>query len=312
MKALGIYFVAVGHFFPPDYFYVFTFNVPVFFVVAGFLCKKEADAGTFWRKLWYNLILPMLIISVVNFAYNCSIALRIGTFTMASVPRFVVNVLTGMHDGVKECWFIYTLMLIKIAYQYSRRGVFFGLAVLLLAVAWVYNNYDFGYPEFRTSFSNSIANSALSLPFFALGVALQGHRSALTHLGGKLQLGLLFVVAIVVMVVAAQLNGDCVWMCVCTYGNSMVWFLVGAVAGTVGVYALSRLLGRAPSFVVIISCGTILILGFHIHFIDLLRKFTSESYADYALAALVVLLFVPIIVLAKRYFPLILGKYRLK
>jgi hypothetical protein len=55
----------------------------------------------------------------------------------------------------------------------------------------------------------------------------------------------------------------------------------------------------------------ILILGFHGLLISLFRKFFQVSIADFGLAALIVAVFVPIIMLAEKYFPLILGKYRI-
>lgn len=42
MKAIGMYFIVAGHFFPIGYKYIYVFNVPLFFILSGFLCKKEA------------------------------------------------------------------------------------------------------------------------------------------------------------------------------------------------------------------------------------------------------------------------------
>lgn len=44
MKAWGMYFIVLGHFFSIGSAYVYVFNVPLFFIVSGFLYKY--DKGT--------------------------------------------------------------------------------------------------------------------------------------------------------------------------------------------------------------------------------------------------------------------------
>ena len=67
MKAIGIGLIVYGHFFSLYDIYVYVFSVPLFFLISGFLCKKESDDKVFWKKLWYNLITPMLIICTINY-----------------------------------------------------------------------------------------------------------------------------------------------------------------------------------------------------------------------------------------------------
>ena len=43
MKTIGIYFIVLGHFFSIGYKFIYVFNVPLFFLISGFLCKKEKD-----------------------------------------------------------------------------------------------------------------------------------------------------------------------------------------------------------------------------------------------------------------------------
>ena len=41
MKALGMYLIVAGHFFSVGDKYLYIFSVPVFFVISGFLNKRE-------------------------------------------------------------------------------------------------------------------------------------------------------------------------------------------------------------------------------------------------------------------------------
>ena len=62
MKAIGIVLIVYGHFFSFYNRYVYVFSVPLFFVISGFLCRRETDTKLFWKKLWYNLVVPLLLI----------------------------------------------------------------------------------------------------------------------------------------------------------------------------------------------------------------------------------------------------------
>ena len=64
MKAIGMFFIVLGHFFPPYISaWIYTFNVPLFFFVSGFLAKKEDNWGFFWNKNMKGLIIPFLLLS---------------------------------------------------------------------------------------------------------------------------------------------------------------------------------------------------------------------------------------------------------
>ena len=52
MKAIGIGLIVYGHFFSLYDIYVYVFNVPMFFLISGFLCKKESANRIFWEKVY--------------------------------------------------------------------------------------------------------------------------------------------------------------------------------------------------------------------------------------------------------------------
>ena len=97
----------------------------------------------------------------------------------------------------------------------------------------------------------------------------------------------------------------------CCYGGNIFLFLVGAIAGTVTIWAMSKLFGCAPKAVVVISRGTIIILGFHKILIDLVWTFYTPSVLVVVFAILILLLLIPIVIVTENYFPLMAGKYRI-
>ena len=120
---------------------------------------------------------------------------------------------------------------------------------------------------------------------------------------------MIFIVSLLIVYYCGKSNGY-VWMYKCGYGGNFFMFLVGGIAGSGCVFCVSKLIGHSPKFVTTISKGTILILGFNLHLIPLFRTIPCCSFADYFFAAIIVAIFYPIIMMAEKYFPLILGKYR--
>lgn len=305
MKSIGIYFIVLGHFFSIGDIYVYVFSVPLFFIISGFLCKPEKDTSVFLRKTWYNLIVPMLIISLLVFAYSSLLQARHGTFEPLSIAKFVMYVLAGMHNGVHECWFVYTLVITKVIYQYCHSGkANILLPLLFLLGAYVYNRHSLPW------MSNSYLNVCTAYPFFILGTYLRTYRNSLDCITNKLHLGIIFAISLSIVYICGKYNGY-VYMYICGYGGDIFIFLTGGIAGSIAVFAVSKLFHTCPAFIMTISKGTIIILGFHIRIIPFIRRVAPDTTLwDYAFAALIVIAFVPLIIISEKYFPLILGKYR--
>lgn len=236
MKALGIYLVVLGHFNTVGNQFVYVFHVPLFFVISGFLCKRECDGRLFWQKLWYNLAVPFLSLSVL------------------------------------------------------------------------YNHYDLSGTPFFLKAPNVIVNICTAFPFFALGIFLHKYKMRLREWDNKLMLLATFVCGLSLMVVCYHFNGF-VALFRCDYGDHLLLFLIGGVAGTMMVFASSKLLGGAPKVVEIISRGTIIILGLHINAVLLIQE-ACPVWLALLYAVMIIMVLVPVIILIERYFPLMAGKYR--
>ena len=167
MKTIGIYFIVLGHFFPLGDKYIYAFSVPLFFVISGFLCKKEPEHRVFWKKIFSNLIIPMLIIVSVNFLYDCMLALiKGGIDERCNVIKWGIKLCLGFHGALGNCWFIYTLVVMKIVFQISSNKIFYAIVVLCILLSYIYNAY---LPSLLPS-SNSIVNVTTAFPFFGIGM----------------------------------------------------------------------------------------------------------------------------------------------
>ena len=312
MKALGIYLMVLGHFYSVGEKFIYVFHVPLFFAISGFLNKKEVDSQVFWKKLWYNLAVPMLIMAVINFVYHSILQFFNGSFSPADAYWFVRNVAFGMVSGFDTLWFVFTLMMLKIIFQYCfSRKLFYSLSVVMMVLAYVYNHIDLSGLPFFLKEPNAIIDLCTAYPFFAFGVLMRNYKEMINALNNKAMLVAAFACGLLLVALCGTYNGYVGVYC-CNYGGNIFLFLVGAVAGTVMIWALSKLFGSAPKPINIISRGTIVILGFHKILIDLVWAFAAPSVWDVVFAALILLLFIPFIIATEKYFPLLAGKYRIK
>lgn len=261
----------------------------------------------------------MVIISSIIFLYNWVLLFEANHFTiieainvgMISFIRFLKDVLLGYHAGIHECWFVYTLCICKVIYQFCpKKSIFYAFGVVCLLVAYVYNQVSLSHHINIYEEPNSIVNVCVAYPFFAIGVCFRKYREYLDKVRNFIILGVIIICSLLFVYLSAY-NNDKVFMYVCGYGRNIPWFLIGGIAGSICIYGISKMFVSAPYIVEHISKGTILILGFHIYIIPLIRSLYKNVVFDFLSAFIIVLLFVPIIIFAEKHLPLLIGKYRL-
>lgn len=257
----------------------------------------------------------MFIISFLNFLYyNRSFIIIDNASDLIHLFKlaigFIFSGCLGMWSILRECWFIYTLVVIKIIYQYcgsNKTNIMF--SVFFLFCAYLTSKYQLQSYLYSP---NSIVNVFTAYPFFIIGNYAKHYKDVINNLNNKIHLLHLFSLSLVIVFLCGKFN-EPVWMFICGYGSNFFLFIVGGISGTVSVFSISKLLGSCPKHVIIVSTGTILILGFHMHLIGVMRIFFADpSLLDFLLAAIIVCAFIPLIIFFERYFPLIIGKLRIK
>ena len=266
MKAIGIVLIAYGHFFSLFDRYVYVFSVPLFFVISGFLCKIESDTKVFWKKLWYNLVVPLLLICVLNYLIAAVKGLLSDNYPLPANPLlFLWNMSIGLHSAVGGLWFVYTLIILKIILQFTSRAYLHFLWFVAFAVlAYVHNHYDvslFGIHPSKLVWS--IPDTFVSYPFFIIGYGLRHWKEQISAYKPN-KYTICWIVISLLLVFLCGHHHEYVFMVVCGYGDNFLLFLLGGMAGSAFIYFLSKLLDNLRwRFITDISLGTIIILGPH-------------------------------------------------
>lgn len=318
-KTLSIFAIVWGHCFPEGLCgFIYAFNVPVFFIISGYLCHREASFGKCFDKTLHNLIIPYFILAAIKVAGPVIKHIGDGEWIWS-----VAAVLGGFHSlndapGCSNLWFVYSLVIVKLLFQVSSGKRDIALAMACLAGAVVYN--DILHLEWRWAVSNCL----LAYPFFVIGNSLRD-KDILQRLvtsarqyryGAALAAALLIAVTYIV----GTQNGQAK-LYMGQYANNVGLFAVGALTGSMAVFVLSALLdGVRLKITRVISSGTIVILVFHRELLHPLLKEIGKTDISSLLtvntlvfvsAVIVVMAFYPIILLVKRFIPIVLGRRKM-
>lgn len=320
MKAIAMFFIIAGHLRVPGFKYIYVFSVPCFFIISGFLSRVIPNAREFWSKLWYYLVVPMLLLFLINQVINVAVLVVNDGFSWNYLWKTCLLAIIGMHGenyaagGLAELWFVYTLILCKVLLQYmpQKRKRLWLLVIntffLLLAICFTICGFNL---------YNAFVNVLLAMPFFCLGNYLSQFKTVLSNPSRKV-LVILLLLGMLAIFVCGYFN-DIVMLYNCSYGSSLLLCLIGGVLGSGLVYASSFLLRNyLVGIVNVIGGGTIIILGLHQWVIALFGVILRNMHVVLpnrlflVLEALIVLcVFIPIIIFCKKHFPLLYGKLRL-
>ena len=319
MKVLGMLTIVWGHCFPKGMdTFLYAFNVPLFFLISGYLTRRESSMHICFNKCLHNLIIPYFILAFIKaagpFFKHLSDGQSIWTF---------LGILGGFHsiNGIVGCnnlWFVYSLILIKLLYQSWATNHLRKIIMLLVAVC---GTLIYNYLELNWMWA--VTNIFLALPFFIIGNWFSSEgKNRFNSLLDRLRTikWYFLLLAVVLLAVITWIIGyfnDCAYLFEGQYGRFFPLFIVGATTGSLMVFFLSVILdnfnGKALR---VISSGTIVILVFHRELLHSLIKWISqqefsilaENIMIFLAACVVMLVFIPIILIVKRLFPIVLGK----
>lgn len=318
-KTLSIFAIVWGHCFPEGLCgFIYAFNVPVFFIISGYLCHREASFGKCFDKTLHNLIIPYFILAAIKVAGPVIKHIGDGEWIWS-----VAAVLGGFHSlndapGCSNLWFVYSLVIVKLLFQVSSGKRDIALAMACLAGAVVYNNIL--HLEWRWAVSNCL----LAYPFFIIGNSLRDkdilQRLVTSARQYRYVAALAAALLIAVTYIVGTQNGQAK-LYMGQYANNIVLFAVGALTGSMAVFVLSALLdGVRLKITRVISSGTIVILVFHRELLHPLLKEIGKTDISSLLtvntlvfvsAVIVVMAFYPIILLVKRFIPIVLGRRKM-
>ena len=149
-KVIAIWFIILGHFFPGVIkSFIYSFHVPIFFFISGFLTTHEPNNKIFWEKTRKKLIFPYLYINIINFIIYYFLQDVFGIDSKKfNVVGWGFNILCGIQGldspnnalGCSETWFIYTLICIKIIIHFVKKRYYLYLIFGSVIISFLFKS----------------------------------------------------------------------------------------------------------------------------------------------------------------------------
>lgn len=309
MKVCAILSIIWGHFFSSGHLYLYVFSVQVFCVISGFLYKKSPEWKTCIQKCFWQLFVPTVIMSIMMHLEAYFRCLALEKQYEISWPWFFEWLLLGHRWCMGPCWYFYSLIVMRLIMQLlpEKRWVY-AISFVLLSSGAIYLHV-IGFEA-----SNANINVLLCMPFFLIGVFLKPLKPILSNLHNFYIEILLFVISIFLVILCGNYNGY-VWMYLNGFGNNYALYILGGIAGSCMLYAISLLLSRIPQQTIVqtLSKGSILVIGLHIVIVRRLTQLPNRNWLeDLIFSVLILFCFYVLIRIAELFFPILLGRYTIK
>lgn len=316
-KAIGMVLVVLGHSRGlPDFLVtlIFSFHVPLFFFISGFLIKPgKLDAAIVRnaKKVLQTLAIPYCLFFLLAFLYWLATR-NIGAKALLSAGQAwylpIVGLFTGLESDLfvdPPLWFFPCLIMTAITYHASRKFLTLTMATCLFAALGFVITLFWKDSPYRLPLS--LDSMWVALSFYAVGQYVREKNFFSNIKPGYLFL--VFIIAAALLVYATGFNGK-VDFANMHFGRLPALYMLTALLGIIAAFAVSALF-PVSTMSAWISKNTLTIFPVHFIFLSLIRGVMVSLHAipgDYAYgtewslvsSALSILFCVPLVVFLRR------------
>lgn len=316
-KSIGIFLVVLCH--TPQYstfenLFFCSFQMPLFFILSGYLHTNSNTFGNAVKKYWNTLIIPYLLFQVVFYPY-WYIVQRYDGHNVSTLYTALIEPVLRCLIGIPinaVTWFLIALLIIKLyaniilSKKYSLELTLISCIIAIATRYFMYMHND------AVKISYAIDSMIIFLPFFFLGYFTKKYSILPRILNRKWKLYL--VVTITLLASCTLLMTECK-----NYTYILLLFYLKGISGSLGILCLCMILNNIKlNIVYTISNGTILIFGIHWMFIGSFNFFLKrilEIHGEIHYSTPIALLIAGgivwinyyLILICKKHFPIILG-----
>lgn len=265
LKAFGILLVVAGHMDsmnPHLGIYIYSFHMPLFFFISGFLFHPERYQGPkeFITRKLSTLILPYFFFFCLTYGFFIFVNNFIDgiPFTLSSLFSVLLAMVHAHNEYLNfllngVLWFLPCLFLVEIEFyfiSFLKRGILLVVIVFLFGLGIVLGH---GFEHIPWSFDISL----IALLFYYLGFFLKEKISSLDDHFKPV----IIISEIIISLVFCYLNGR-VLMGADDYGKNILYFILSAQAGMIYLTILTTYT-RANKILSYLGANTLIILGLH-------------------------------------------------
>lgn len=302
-KAIAITLVVFGHLRSDFMSYIFSFHMPFFIMLSGFLQKKR-PLHEECVKSAKSLLVPYLLYNLYLLVYS----LCTGEYTSDYPWSMLVGLQWNLSMACRPLWFLLALFWMRLAYAALPPKGNYGLAVICGLFTWYFSGGDFMTPMHNFF---QIFAAIICYPFFVVGTLmnkLRGYRLPVHQAWLACFIGLL---QVALGLWLAHLNGF-VNIFRCRPGDVVPLFYLSATLVAVGLMQLIYQTFNCPNrYVQLVSEGTLIIFALHQSIFWPLRGWMPQGNLwALSIALVTVVALSGLAWLCRRYCPVLIGKWK--
>lgn len=263
VKALGIMIVVYCH--TPQnnnfiYSFFYTFQMPLFFMMAGYLHKPLSSIWESIRKYWKSLIIPYILLQLISYPYflvqlYVQEGIILNDFVKFAIMPFAQCLWGIPIDG--PTWFIFALLVTKLIADIVLKSRFSTYLIVLLCSISIIGAY-YIWMDDKLNISFAIDSLFSFFPFFFIGYYLKKFNFIKEEKWIKCLIKASIYLAISVLLIFANSNN---------YLFHRVAFYILGLSGSLFLINICKTFKNCPNFILTVSIGNIIILGLHWMFI---------------------------------------------
>jgi acyltransferase len=338
VKAIGIFLVFYGHYIEiiatdygsaagmAQFKFIYSFHIPLFFILSGFFFKESDDKLSKIASLAYQRIIPVLTFAILSIPlwvlYNKA---KFHAFAVEKIADKALYYLGGDPQLNVITWFLVCLfttevLIVLLGFKAANKSTNALLGIFLLLLGFFVTKYAHSLITYTKLAPNFwyIHESIVAMGFYLLGNWLYYFISNL-EFKKSILLHLVIPTAVILLILSNVLFSpqEAVIISTSKHG-SLLPFIINSLAGTLLVIGIGRYIPR-NKITAFLGANTLILLGlngFFFHFVNRqLVKLTlvSKSPAYVTINCLVVTivslaLCYPVIYLFDKYLPQLFGK----
>lgn len=316
-KSIGILIVVLCHT-PqcPTFANAFfcSFQMPLFFILSGYLHKNIDTINNALKKYWNTLIIPYLLFQIIFYPY-WYIVQKYDGFDVSTIYSALIDPFLECLIGIpinKVTWFLVALLIMKLyANIILSKKHCLRLAIMSSLIA-IITRYIMYAENDTIKISYAIDSILIFFPFFFLGYFIKKYNLLHCILMVSWRKYMILIISLFISIALLKTNS-------LDYSSFLLFYYLKGISGSLFIICICLIINNLKSDIVYtISTGTILIFGLHWMFIgsfNFLVKQIAGIQGEIRYPTLIALLIALgivfinyfIILFCKKHFPIILG-----
>lgn len=325
VRGAGILLVVFGHLTDwgqPWREWVYSFHMPLFFLLSGVFANPDVPWKTFIRKKARSLYLPFAVFLTIDLAISFFLQLRTDSFIICVKTMIVAAALkfTGVRFSVINgpIWFLFVLFVVQIAFFFAakKRPILYATCALSVPVTVLLHFLSVPRGQLWCV-------AVVEYGFFTAGYLLRNVLNVTPSVSLREKKGVLLAAVLLPLLfahlVSAALNDnvDIAWFKV---GNHISVFYLNSAAGCILFLLLCAFvyrIGLLRKIVLFYGRNSMIVLTTHYYFTRRVYPFLFEAaglsdyrlrlYTEIGLFVFTLLLLIPIVLLCRKYLYFLFG-----